>query len=410
VVIEKVLSVIDEDNTSTLDIKNVNKKLEEQYKAGVFPKKIVEKLSKALEKIEVSELILDEIIKTSINYYKQALVEPGEAVGTVAAQSIGEPGTQMTLKTFHYAGAAEFNVTLGLPRLIEIVDARRTPSTPMMKIFLEKNVATDKEKVREISRKIELKRFENIANSIEIDLAEMQIIISLDEALMEDKGITHDLIEEKTKKWKKRGAVKILKSRNEVIYKPKKGDLDKLQKEKEKVQDFPIKGIPGIKRVIIRKEPDIEEYVIHSEGTNLKEVLLIKGVDHTRTSCNHLREIYEVLGVEACRNSIIKEAEGVLDEQGLDVDIRHIMLVADLMTNSGNIRQIGRHGISGKKASALARASFEITIKHLLNASIRGDIDPLNGITENVIIGQIIPLGTGNIDILISPNKAQPPK
>ncbi|MHA1230274.1 MAG: DNA-directed RNA polymerase subunit A' [Candidatus Helarchaeota archaeon] len=408
VVIEKILSEIEDEDSPELSMEEIKNRLEEQYKKEKLPYSIIQELLKALSKIRITNLILDEIIKTSINYYKQALVEPGEAVGTVAAQSIGEPGTQMTLKTFHYAGAAEFNVTLGLPRLIEIVDARRIPSTPMMTIYLKKNIATDKEKVKEISQKIELTRFENIADSIDIDLSNMEIIITLNEALMKDKGITYDLIESKIKPWKKKGEVKILKSRKEVVYKPKGSDLDKLQKEKEKIQDFPIKGIEGIKRVVIRKESEINEFVIYTEGTNFKEVLLIDGVDHTRTTTNHLREIYEVLGIEACRNAIIKEAWSVLEEQGLDVDIRHIMLVADLMTNTGTLRQIGRHGISGKKASALARASFEITIKHLLEASLRGDIDPLTGITENVIIGQIIPLGTGNIDLLISPYRKSP--
>ncbi|MHA1269698.1 MAG: DNA-directed RNA polymerase subunit A' [Candidatus Helarchaeota archaeon] len=356
-----------------------------------------------LKRAYTSDVIWDEIIKLELinsptEYVYDFTVDDLETFTTAEGLI-----THNTLKTFHYAGAAEFNVTLGLPRLIEIVDARRIPSTPMMKIYLDKKIANDKEKALEIKQKIELTKVENIADSIDIDLSNMQIIISLDTALMEDKAITYDTIELKIKSWKKKGEVKIVKSNNEIIYKPKSGDLEKLQKEKEKIQDFPIKGIEGIKRIVIRKEAEINEYVLHSEGTNFKEVLLVKGVDHTRTTTNHLREIYDVLGVEACRNAIIREAEGVLDEQGLDVDIRHIMLVADIMTCTGTLRQIGRHGISGKKASALARASFEITIKHLLSASLRGDIDPLNGITENVIIGQIIPLGTGNIDILVSP-------
>ncbi len=399
--------------------KNINRIIEKQIIKRSILNDLVEKLLvfSREKNIDINEelSVLQKSIKSDIIWDEITNIElidsPTEyvydfTVGGLETFTISEGLiTHNTLKTFHYAGAAEFNVTLGLPRLIEIVDARRIPSTPMMKIFLEKNIAKNKDIAKEISQKIELTRIENIADHIAIDIANMEIIIELDPALMEDKGITYDIIEAKTKDWKKKGEVKILKTRNQIIYKPKAGDLDKLQKEKENIQDFPIKGIEGIKRVIIRKEKDIDEYVIHSEGTNLKEVLLVKGVDHTRTTTNHLREIYEVLGIEACRNAIINEALGVLDEQGLDVDIRHIMLVADIMTNTGNLRQIGRHGISGKKASALARASFEITIKHLLDASLRGDIDPLNGITENVIIGQIIPLGTGNIDLLVMPPK-----
>ena len=157
----------------------------------------------------------------------------------------------------------------------------------------------------------------------------------------------------------------------------------------------------GIERVVIKKEKDTNEYVLYSEGTNLPEVLRIPGVDVSRTSSNHIHEVAQTLGVEAARNAIIEEASKVLDEQGLDVDIRHIMLVADLMTVSGEIRQIGRHGISGEKESVLARAAFEVTVKHLIEAAVKGEEDNLRGITENVIVGQLIPVGTGAIDLLM---------
>ena len=106
--------------------------------------------------------------------------------------------------------------------------------------------------------------------------------------------------------------------------------------------------------------------------------------------------------VEAARNAIIREAMGVLEEQGLDVDIRHVMLVADIMTSTGDVRQIGRHGISGEKSSVLARAAFEITVPNIVDAAIRGESDPLKGVTENVIVGQSIPIGTGLVDLYMS--------
>ncbi len=348
---------------------------------------------------ELSKDIIDLIIEETIKSYNKAKIEPGEAVGTVAAQSIGEPGTQMTLKTFHYAGAAEFNVTLGLPRLIEIVDARRNPSTPMMEVYLTEKFATDAQAAKKIAQNIELSKVINIANSVDIDLATMLIVIKLNKELMIEKGIKIENVVQRLVKFKK-GEVK--QNGNIITLKAKSADLDKIQKLLEKVKDYPIKGLRGVKRMVIKKDQAIGEYVIHTEGTNLNEVLQVEGVDNERTKSNHIREIAETLGIEACRNAIIREAHGVLDEQGLDVDIRHIMLVSDLMTNSGKIRQIGRHGISGKKSSVLARASFEVTVKHLLEASIQGNEDPLKGITENVIVGQVIPLGTGNIELLVN--------
>jgi len=367
--------------------------IKKEVKTPAKPKKQAKKSSSSKDDL------MDHIIEETIKSYNKAKIEPGEAVGTVAAQSIGEPGTQMTLKTFHYAGAAEFNVTLGLPRLIEIVDARRNPSTPMMEVFLTEKYATDPQAAKGIAQNIELSKVINIANTVDIDLATMLIVMKLNKDLMAEKGIKIENVVQRIVKFKK-GEVK--NTGNTITLKAKSTDLDKIQKLLEKIKEYPVKGLKGVKRMVIKKDQAIGEYVIHTEGTNLNGVLQVEGVDNERTKCNHIREIAETLGIEACRTAIIREAHGVLDEQGLDVDIRHIMLVADLMTNSGKIRQIGRHGISGKKSSVLARASFEVTVKHLLEASIQGNEDPLRGITENVIVGQVIPLGTGNVELLVN--------
>ncbi|MHA1143563.1 MAG: DNA-directed RNA polymerase subunit A'' [Candidatus Helarchaeota archaeon] len=386
----------------TTDLEEVEKEVVESTEEPV--NKIVEK-EKTGKKISKKSLdFLDVLVQETEDAIIRARIEPGEAVGTVAAQSIGEPGTQMTLKTFHFAGAAEFNVTLGLPRLIEIVDARRNPSTPMMEVFLDESNSHDKEKAREIGRQIELTKIESVAESVEIDLATMEINVNLSPRLLKEKAIKVEQVEEVLKKLKKG---EVTRDGHLLVLKGKTTDLDKQQKLLEKIRVLPIAGLKGVKRVVVKKETNIGEYVIYSEGTNLEEVLQIPGVDSSRSISNHVREVATTLGIEACRNAIIKEAFEVLEEQGLDVDIRHIMLVADLMTNSGEIRQIGRHGISGKKSSVLARASFEVTVKHLLEASIKGTEDPLKGITENVIIGQIIPLGTGSIDLLVASPKSK---
>jgi len=166
----------------------------------------------------------------------------------------------------------------------------------------------------------------------------------------------------------------------------------------ERVRGLRLKGVKGIKRVVVRKEKD--EYVLIAEGSNLAAVLAIDGVDYTRTVTNNIHEIAEVLGIEAARQAIIREMMDVLEEQGLEVDIRHIMLVADIMTSTGRVRQIGRHGASGEKASVLARAAFEVTVKHLLEAAARGEVDKLRGVAENVIVGSdLIPVGSGMVEL-----------
>jgi DNA-directed RNA polymerase subunit A" len=165
-----------------------------------------------------------------------------------------------------------------------------------------------------------------------------------------------------------------------------------------------IKGIDEIKRVILRKEGD--EYVLYTEGSSLKKILELDEVDPALTTTNNIIEISDVLGIEAARMSIFMEAKKTLAEQGLNVDPRHLMLVSDVMTVGGAVRAIGRHGVSGEKSSVLARAAFEITANHLLNAGITGEIEPLNGVAENIIIGQPITLGTGAVELVYTPEKA----
>ncbi|NHJ03986.1 MAG: DNA-directed RNA polymerase subunit A'' [Candidatus Heimdallarchaeota archaeon] len=373
----------------------------------LLPQHLINDLEVKLKKRELTKKQLTQILSEVRESFEKALVEPGEAVGTIAAQSIGEPGTQMTLKTFHFAGVAEFTVTQGLPRLIEIVDARRNPSTPMTEVYLDEDHNTDVEKAKDVARKIELTRVENIASNVSIDLSEMQIIIDIDLELMHDKGLDLDAVAETISKGRK---VEVKVEGNSIYVNPKLDSIKDLQKATTKIRQMPIKGILNIKRTQISKDSELGEFVIYTEGTDFVKTLRIPGVDQTRIYTNHTYEIAETLGIEAARNAIIKESIEVLKAQGLDVDLRHITLVADLMTANGDVRQIGRHGISGEKASVLARASFEITVKHLLEACLIGEADELKGITENVIVGQVIPLGTGSIDLMMNPMKKKDKK
>ena len=368
-----------------------------EHLAGVKDKLtpiLVEQLRQSLTKHKLNEASVDKAVNLTVEHYKHALMEPGEAVGIVSAQSIGEPGTQMTLRTFHYAGVKEQNVTLGLPRLIEIVDARRIPSTPIMTIYLTGEYKTSREAAVKIARGVIYTTLENIAQTILIDPVQDEIVVELSKTMMEDREVTMQEVKERLQL--PNATVKM--KGNSIRIQPKK--VETIRKLLGKISSFHVKGVPGIKRVLVTEEHG--EWVINTDGSNLSKVLEVRGVDTSRTTTNNVHEIAKTLGVEASRNALVNEAKGVLEEQGLDVDTRHVMLVADMMTSTGEVQQIGRHGISGKKSSVLARAAFEITVPNIVEAAVRGESDPLAGVTENVIVGQSIPIGTGLVELYMS--------
>lgn len=375
--------------------------LKERY----LPIGVIEELAEHIVKEKLEKKVKD-ITERALSDYDKNMIDPAEACGIVGAQSIGEPGTQMTMRTFHYAGVAEINVTLGLPRLIEIVDARSSPSTPMMNIYLTEEYRQDADLAKSVANQIEITELNDIAE-IEADLTNLMITVRPDKEVIKNKGITvDDLIDVISKirkidtKENKDGSITI--SLDDPSYKS-------LLDVNEKLKNLKVKGVDGINRIIIRKEPG-EGYVIYSEGSNLDKVLEIDGVDQNRTSTNDIQAVGRVLGIEAARNMIIKEAHNTLSEQGLNVDLRHIMLVADIMTSDGEVKAIGRHGISGEKSSVLSRAAFEITVNHLLQAARKGESDNLMGVAENIIVGQPVNLGTGAVELVMKRTKAKKEK
>lgn len=328
-------------------------------------------------------------------------IDPYEAVGIIAAQSIGEPGTQMTMRTFHFAGVREMNVTLGLPRLIEIVDARRIPSTPSMTVYLNKDIEESEESVLKVVKELENTTIIDVADIV-TDVGEMLLTIRPDQARMKERLVVHDDLTQALERMK---GVTVIKGESDdnIVVKPQQESFKKLYQVQEQLKELTIKGISGIKRAIARKQND-GKWVIYTQGSNLKDVLQLDEIDSTRTYTNDIIEIANVLGIEAGRNAIFRESASTLQEQGLIVDQRHLMLVSDMMTFSGTVRAVGRQGISGRKSSVLARAAFEITTKHLLRAGLLGEIDPLTGVAENIIVGQPITLGTGAINLVYKGN------
>ena len=376
--------------------KDVSKILKDRY----LPLSIIDNIILKILEDKKLKAKLKEILSRSLKEYEKNLIDPFEACGIISAQSIGEPGTQMTMRTFHYAGVAEINVTLGLPRLIEIVDARSIPSTPMMNIYLLDKYRSDIGRAKDVANQIEITKLNDIAE-IGADLTNLVINVNPDKQTLKQKGITDDELLESIGKIRKIEAKKGKKGIKITLDDP---SYKTLLDVNEKLKDLKVKGIDGIKRVIVRREPE-EGYVIYSEGSNLQKVLEIDGVDPYRTTCNDIQAVGRVLGIEAARNMIIQEAHNTLSEQGLNVDKRHIMLVADVMTDNGQVRAIGRHGVSGDKTSVLSRAAFEITVNHLLQASRIGESDKLNGVAENIIVGQPVNLGTGAVELVMQRRK-----
>ena len=366
-----------------------------------------QQLLSALEDKDVSDAQFEEIMSRVLREFKATRIQPLEAVGVIAAQSIGEPGTQMTMRTFHYAGVAEINVTLGLPRLIEIMDARKEPSTPTMTIYLSPEFNNDRDQARMVSWQIEAAPLHEFGD-ITTDMESMQVIVQVNEAVLTKRKISLDMIAETAqKKIRERRHYRDFEAEVDgashvILFTPK--DQEKYQnlfQLAEHVRNVIVQVIDDIERVVVRKEGG--EYILYTEGSNLKDVFEVAGVDVTRTRTNNISEIAQVLGIEAARNGIMAEALSTLGEQGIKVDVRHIMLVADMMCMDGEVKQIGRHGIAGEKESVLSRAAFEVTVNHLLDAAVANEVDELNGVTENVIVGQPIQLGTGDVKLIAKP-------
>ena len=382
---------------------------EQKIEEAELPVKTKEQLKGFLAGRDITEEQFEKILNRVVTEYQITRIEACEAVGIIAAQSIGEPGTQMTMRTFHYAGVAEINVTLGLPRLIEIMDARKEPSTPTMTIYLEQDFGVDRDRAREVSWQIEAAPLHEFGD-ITTDMENMQILVQLNTAVCEKRKIPPGaILETAPRKIRERRHYRDFEFEMDekaasVVFTPKdRESYQNLFQLAEHVRNVIVQGIDDIERVVVRKESG--EYILYTEGSNLKDVFDVDGVDTTRTRTNNISEISQVLGIEAARNAIIYEALSTLNEQGILVDVRHIMLVADMMCMDGEVKQIGRHGIAGEKESVLSRAAFEVTVNHLLDAAVANEIDELSGVTENVIVGQPIQLGTGDVKLIAKPLK-----
>ncbi len=321
-------------------------------------------------------------------------LDSGEAIGIVTAQSFGEASTQMVLRTFHMAGVAEMQVTKGLPRLIEIFDARKTPSSPKMEIYLnkefndEKNAKIFAEKIKEITLK-------EIASEINLDFGDKKI-----EIVINREGLrqTHSSVKKIVEKLNDLG-FDAKEKVNSIILNANEMTFKEIYKLKVKLKETIISGVKDVKQILVVKRD--RDFVIITLGTNLKELIQMKEVNTDKIISNDFYEVAGIFGIEAARQLLVNEIQDVLKSQGLDIDIRHLKLATDAMTNNGEVKGVTRMGIIAQKSSILARATFETPVKQFVNATIKGSKDELLSVIENIILNQPVPIGTGLPGLLV---------
>ena len=384
-----------------------------------FSQQTIHDLTEAVhnrDKAKLTKKQAEKLVAEAAKAQDRALIDPFEAAGIITAQSIGEPGTQMTMRTFHYAGVATVNVTQGLPRIIEIVDARKVPNTPTMTIRLKGDNSKSADAAKKLAAAIEITTTVNIAD-IDTDVAQRRLVLKLKKGNLKQKGMTPAEVKDKLER-ALRLYVEADKEKNpstltlipgiqteddmKTLAENPPSYTELLQLE-DKIRDMRLKGVPNIERANVQLDDKTGEYYLSTIGSNLSRISDMEGIDRSRTYTNNIIEIYQYLGIEAARQAIVNELQATLDGARLEVDVRHLLMVADVMTSEGEVRAIGRHGVSGTKHSILARAAFEVTVNHLLKAGIIGERDNLTGVAENIIVGQPISLGTGSVELYYIP-------
>ena len=377
-------------------------------------------VEKQLERLTLSQLIeFSDICKEK---YMKSVMEPGTAVGALCAQSIGEPGTQMTLKTFHFAGVASMNITLGVPRIKEIINASKKISTPIITVCLDDD--KDTEFARRVKGRIEKTTLGEVSEYIEEiflpDACFILVKLDVERIKLLKLEVTADSIKCSLCNSK---IIKVKPSDCQIIgesiltVKPgvsgKTSMYYQLQYIKDKISSVVIKGLPSVNRAVIHIDDSMAgntKYKLFVEGDNLREVLATPGVKGCKTTSNNTLEVAATLGIEAARKTIMKEIQYTMESHGMSIDRRHITLLADLMTCRGEVLGITRHGLAKMKESVLMLASFEKTSDHLFDAAYYGQKDTINGVSECIIMGIPMRVGTGLMKLLFRPNSFQQPK
>ena len=371
------------------------------------------------------------LMEKALSKYTKAYVEAGEAIGATGAQSISEPGTQMTLKTFHFAGVSSMNVTLGVPRLKEIINASKLISTPIITAKLLQD--DNKVGARVVKAQIEKTNLGEISSYIKEVYAPGKCYISIQLDMDAIDQLKLDIDAYTVRRSILRGSrvvtrPAVLRSLKDDNVQIKKGSNSKLRVYVPEVsgkagaappllffvmQDLKValpkvivQGIASINRAVINEEEKKGKASYHLlvEGYGLSEVMGSPGVDGRHTTTNHIIEVEQTLGVEAARTQISAEISYIMTAYGIGIDSRHLLLLSDVMTFKGEVLGITRFGVAKMRESVLMLASFEKTTDHLFDAAVHGRSDAIVGVSECIIMGIPIPLGTGLFKLLKKAN------
>nr|AOE43178.1 RNA polymerase II largest subunit/RNA polymerase II core subunit [Rostrostelium ellipticum] len=416
---------------------------------------------RVLEEFRLTEKAFSWLCGEIESKFLQSLANPGEMVGALAAQSIGEPATQMTLNTFHYAGVSSKNVTLGVPRLKEIINIAKKVKTPSLTIYLQPEISRDSEKAKMVQCQLEYTTMATVTAATEIyydpdpqntlikeddsfvrdyyllpedEIADEQVSpwmlrIELDREMVTDKKLSMSDIANCIKRdfgrlnciFSDDNADKLIIRIRTIEDNDSKGgandDDDTFLRriEAKMLSEMVLCGVPGVKKVFMRQD-DLtrikedgsylvekqKEWVLDTDGVNLLEVMSHPQVDHSKTTSNDIVEIIQVLGIEAVRNALLKELRAVISFDGSYVNYRHLAILADVMTYRGHLMAITRHGINRVETGPLMRCSFEETVEILMDAAMFSESDNMRGVTENIILGQLPPLGTGSFEVYLN--------
>lgn len=368
---------------------------------------------------KISRMTLTTFVDSCLQKYKRAQTEPGHAVGAVGAQSIGEPGTQMTLKTFHFAGVAGMSITQGVPRIKEIINAAVKISTPI--ITCELNTDNDVIAARIVKGRIEKTYLRDIAEFVEenwspekstVDVRIDHDTISKLQLDVTPTDIANAIIKHKKLKIKAEDVQVFHNWVRVSVHATPTASNSKAQKSQAKedhetyvrvmntkrlLPDIAVKGYPFATRAVIKTDEKGKNALL-VEGYGLQACINTIGVAGLRTKTNSVMETAKVLGVEAARTTIVTEINAVMGD--MDIDPRHMQLLADVMTYKGEVLGITRFGLSKMRDSVLQLASFEKTPDHLFEAAAKMKTDKIEGVSECIILGQTMSVGTGGFQVV----------
>ncbi|CAH1795117.1 unnamed protein product [Owenia fusiformis] len=393
-------------------------KVRHRYGAGINPKDPqIAPVVYQLERITSTQIV--EFLLLCREKFMRAKVEPATAVGAICAQSIGEPGTQMTLKTFHFAGVASMNITLGVPRIKEIINASKTISTPIITAQLD--VEDDQEFARVVKGRIEKTTLGEVSEYMEEVFLPDDIFLLVKLDLERIRLLKLEVDAESIKiaicaaKLKIKPQHVIIHGEAVICVRPVENNKSSMyyvmQLYKRELQNVVIKGLPTVTRAVIHAdEKKGTTYNLLVEGDNMRQVLATRGVKGSKTTSNNTFEVEKTLGIEAARTTIMNEIQYTMKSHGMSIDIRHTMLLADLMTYKGEVLGITRFGLAKMKESVLMLASFEKTSDHLFEAAYHGQSDVISGVSECIIMGIPMRLGTGLFKLLQKADRGPPLK